>query len=468
MSDLLFGRRTIRIGVTGLSRAGKTAFLTSVAANLLAMGAGLDALPALGAAIGGRPLRASVAPSGVSSVPRFDVAGHLAALAADPPRWPERTDTVSRLALNLDVPRGGLGSALPPRRVRLEMLDYPGEWLLDLTMLTQDYAAWSRAALIRLRAEPEVARPFLDFIAALPAKPGADEALAAAGHALYRTTLLRLRDERGLVFLQPGRFLMPAPGGEPPWMAFFPLPDEAAPSGGLRALLAARYDAYRRSVGDMLVEPLFGDIDRLVVLADLLTALHSGFNAYYDIQAALGAAATAVRRLSVLFDPASFLRALAVPEWLLGQLPVVPRLPAWLGGGGLQRVAFAATKADHIAERQRGNLRALMRALIDEEATGSATTRAFAIAAVRCTEDFVWTLEGRPVSAVRGRVLGEERMTRSYPGEVPDQPPDPAFFAHRFLALPDFEPRRLPADGRAGVSHIGLDSLLAFLLEDVL
>jgi hypothetical protein len=401
-------------------------------------------------------------------VPRFDVAGHLAALAADPPRWPERTDTVSRLALNLDVPRGGLGSALPPRRIRLEMLDYPGEWLLDLTMLGQDYAAWSRSALIRSRAESEIARPFLDFIAALPTKPGADEALAAAGHALYRTTLLRLRDELGSVFLQPGRFLMPAPGGEPPWMAFFPLPDEAAQSSGLRALLAARYDAYRRSVGDMLVEPLFGDIDRLVVLADLLSALHRGFNAYYDIQTSLAAAATAVRRLNVLFDPALFLRAFAVPETLLGLLPVVPHLPAWLGGGGLRRVAFAATKADHIAERQRGNLRALMKALIDEDAAGTATTRAFAIAAVRCTEDFVWTLDGRPVSAVRGRVLGEERMTRSYPGEVPDQPPDAAFFAHRFLALPDFEPRRLPADGRAGVSHIGLDSLLAFLLEDVL
>ena len=33
--------RTVRVGVTGLARAGKTAFLTSLAANLLAHGAGL-------------------------------------------------------------------------------------------------------------------------------------------------------------------------------------------------------------------------------------------------------------------------------------------------------------------------------------------------------------------------------------------------------------------------------------------
>lgn len=35
-------------------------------------------------------------------------------------------------------------------------------------------------------------------------------------------------------------------------------------------------------------------------------------------------------------------------------------------------------------------------------------------------------------------------------------------------SLPDFEPLRLTLSGRAGVPHIGLDSLLAFLLEDLL
>ena len=112
--------------------------------------------------------------------------------------------------------------------------------------------------------------------------------------------------------------------------------------------------------------------------------------------------------------------------------------------------------------------RILVRALTRLPAeAASAATASFAIAAVRCTEDFVWTLEGRNVSAVRGRVLGDDRLTRSYPGEVPDRPPD-AVLGASFLALPEFEPRRLPADGRAGLPQIGLDALLAFLLEDVL
>ena len=39
-ADVLQLRSTIRIGITGLARAGKTALLTSLAANLLAVSAG--------------------------------------------------------------------------------------------------------------------------------------------------------------------------------------------------------------------------------------------------------------------------------------------------------------------------------------------------------------------------------------------------------------------------------------------
>src|SRR4051795_9020348 len=91
--------RTVRIGVTGLARAGKTAFLTSVAANLLALGAGRPALPKVTARLRGRLPGVSVAPAGAAAVPRFDITSHLAALAQDPPSWPARTDAASLLAL---------------------------------------------------------------------------------------------------------------------------------------------------------------------------------------------------------------------------------------------------------------------------------------------------------------------------------------------------------------------------------
>jgi predicted YcjX-like family ATPase len=430
----------LRIGVTGLARAGKTAFLTSIAANLLAAGAGLPTLPELDQILAGRRLRVRVAPSGAAAMPRFDYPGHLAALAADPPHWPARTGAVSLLAIDLEVTRTGLLATLPPRGLRLEFIDYPGEWLLDLPLLNQDFSTWSAATLRRLEHAPAAA-PFLGFVHGLPARAPSDESLAAAGHRLYTETLFLLR-QTGLSFLQPGRFLMPAPGPPPPWTVFFPM----ASTNPLASLMAARFEAYRDAVRRDLISPLFGRLDGLVVLADLLSALHAGAPAYEDAARALSAAAAALR-----WGPAWW--------WMLGPFKN-------LFSGGIQRVAFVATKADHVAARQRANLASLMGNLTTQ--TTQARTSVHAVASVRCTEDFVWTLDGRNVSAVRGRVLGDASLTRSYPGEVPDTSPDPAFWAHPFLALPDFEPRHLPAGGRAGIANIGLDRLLAFMLEDFL
>ncbi len=383
-----------------------------------------------------------LAPSGAGAIPRFDQQAHLQALAADPPAWPARTGAVSLLALELTVPRSGFAASLPARVLRLELLDYPGEWLLDLPLLTAGFAEWSEAILRRLDGMA-AAKPFLQFSAGLAGSAGRDEALAAAGHRLYRDLLHRLRDEEGLVFLQPGRFLMPAPGAEPPWMMFFPFRGR----GGLATLLAERYDAYRHSVREGLVSPLFGHLDRMVVLADLLTALHTGRESFADAQAALAAASGALRWRSSWTETITALLSLRRPPPVIG------------------RVAYAATKADHVASRQRGNLRALIAALTP--GGGDVEARHFAISSIRCTEDATMRLDGRTVSAVRGRIAGAG-VGVSYPGEVPDAPPDEAFWAGEFFDLPDFEPTRLPGAGQAGVPHIELDALVAFLLDDLL
>jgi len=447
-------RRTVRIGVTGLARAGKTAFLTSAAANLLALGAGRPVLPALARRLKGRSLQVALAPSGASGLPRFDHPRHLAALAQDPPAWPERTSAASMLALDITLGRQRLGFDLPAQRLRLELLDYPGEWLLDLPLLHTSFPDWSATVLRRLETPTAApyAREFLAFSGALPAGAPADEALAATGHRLYRATLQRLRDEAGLSLLQPGRFLMRAPGPEPAWTPFFPNLGTA----GLQSLLARRYAAYVEAVQRDLNEPMFGNLDRIVVLVDLLTALHAGADAFADAAAAVAAAAGALR----------WRRSWIETAWALGRLRLPPQV--------ISRVAFGATKADHVADRQRGNLAALLRNVAEAgggDGPGDAAavrTAYLPLAAVRCTEDFVWTLDGRPVSAVRGRRIGDDRMLRSYPGEVPDRLPDDAFWAHPFLQVPNFEPLRPPEGGRGGVPELGLDALLSFLLDDYL
>ncbi|MBL6455074.1 YcjX family protein [Belnapia sp. T6] len=447
----LIGQPRIRLAVTGLTRAGKTVFLTALVANLLAAGRGRRTLPLLEQAAGGRLRAVRLAPSGTERLPRFDVEAHLAALAADPPAWPGRTEDLSTLALELELERGGslgglFGSLIGHRTVTLELLDYPGEWLLDLPMLDQDYAAWSAATLTRLRRgeRAAAARDFLAWVDALPEGAPADEALARRGHALYRDALRACRDTLGFRFLQPGRVLNPGPRGETPVLWFFPLPH---PRGrGLGGLMAERHAAYIAAQRAEFFEPFFRRFDRQVVLVDVLGALHAGRAAFEDTAEALAAIAGALRHGGGWLD--------------------------WLTGAGIARIAFAATKADHVPARQRDALTALLGHLVagPQGRAGEAgvPTSVHALSSLRCTEDDVAVLDGRPVAAVRGLLLADGRSAKVYPGEIPLRPPEPAFWDHGFFEMPEFQPPRLDPAGGSGVPHLGLDALLAALIGDVL
>jgi predicted YcjX-like family ATPase len=445
----LIGRERVRLAVTGLSRAGKTVFLTSLVANLLAAGRGARTLPALEVAAGGRLRSARVVPATTQATPRFDAPGHLRALAADPPRWPERTDDLSTLEIALELdPRSRFGQARAffagPRRVTLELLDYPGEWLLDLPMLAQCYHDWSRGTLARLRRgrRAEAARDFLAFVDALPAGVPAEEAIARQGFALYRDALRICRDRLGLRFLQPGRALNPGPRGEAPLLWFFPLPHPEG--GGLAELLAQRHAAYLADQRAAFFDPFFRRFHRQVVLVDALGVLHAGEEAFDDTADALAAVAGSLRGGLGLLD--------------------------LLTGQGVRRVGFAATKADHVPARARDALKGLLGELVGQVAVGplDTVTSVHAVASIRCTADDVATLEGRPVAAVRGVLLEGGRVARVYPGEVPLRRPESAFWEHAFFEMPVFQPPRLEGDGKAGIPHLGLDALLAALIGDLL
>lgn len=443
----LVGQERVRLAVTGLSRAGKTVFLTALVANLVAAGAGARTLPALEAALDGRLRSVRLVPAGVESLPRFDAAAHLAALAADPPRWPERTEDLSTLALTLELDRRSwLGGFLGTRTVTLELLDYPGEWLLDLPMLGQSYADWSAATLRRLSRglRAQAARGFLEFVHALPAAAPAEESLARRGFTLYRDALRACRDRHGLRLLQPGRFLQPGPRGEAPLMWFFPLPQPE--TGDLAALCARRYDAYLADQRANFFDPFFRRFDRQAVLVDVLGALHAGEEAFDDTAEALAEIAAALRYGGSWLD--------------------------WLTGQGVSRAAFAATKADHVPARQRDALVSLLGDLTaapqERALAAGAETGVHALAALRCTEDDVAMLEGRPVAAVRGVLLHGGQSAKVYPGEVPLKRPGPEFWQSAFFEMPVFQPPRLDPAGAHGVPHLGLDDLLAWLIGDLL
>ena len=73
------------------------------------------------------------------------------------PDWPERTADISEIGIEVRfAPANTLGKLLSeitgsPASVTIRIVDYPGEWLLDLPLLAQGYAEWSRATLRSLR-----------------------------------------------------------------------------------------------------------------------------------------------------------------------------------------------------------------------------------------------------------------------------------------------------------------------------
>ena len=84
----------LRLGVTGLSRAGKTVFIAALARNLIEGGR----LPFFEPYAQGRIQRAYLEPQPDDAVPRFDYEAHLAALQGDPPSWPQSTSRTANRA----------------------------------------------------------------------------------------------------------------------------------------------------------------------------------------------------------------------------------------------------------------------------------------------------------------------------------------------------------------------------------
>ena len=85
---------TVRLGVTGLSGAGKTVFITALVHHLLHGGR----LPVFEALASGRIARARLEPQPDDAVPRFDYEAHVADLV-DRRIWPNSTRRISELRL---------------------------------------------------------------------------------------------------------------------------------------------------------------------------------------------------------------------------------------------------------------------------------------------------------------------------------------------------------------------------------
>lgn len=446
MAGIGLGDPVIRLGVTGLSRAGKTVFITSLVANLMDRGR----MHALRAAADGSLKAAWLQPQPDDTIPRFDFERHLAALTGPQPHWPEGTRHVSQLRLSLRLDgRGLLGGLTGPRTVHLDIVDYPGEWLLDLRLMEKDFSEWSAEVLDRMRGRPGAE----EYQAALNGLDGDrfDEPVAQRLAQTY-TAHLHAAREAGWSDCTPGRFLIPGEMEGSPALTFAPLPASLA-EGRLHKEFRRRFDAYKSRVVKPFFREHFARIDRQVVLVDVLGAIHQGPRAVEDMRRAMADVLTA-------FRPG---RA----GWL-AQL---------LGTRRVERILFAATKADHLHHVQHNRLTAILSAMLrearDRADFSGARTEAMSIAALRATTEDTIRQNGEELPAVRGRLL-DGRQAAFYPGELPA---DPAVLLHPArdgapawldadYAIMNFAPAPMTARPGDGPPHIRLDRAAEFLIGD--
>ena len=440
----------IRLGVTGLARSGKTVFITSLVASLLDRGR----MPQLAAVADGRIQAAYLQPQPDVTVPRFDYENHYAALTGTSPHWPESTRTVSELRLSFKVqPTGLLSGFQSPRTVHVDIVDYPGEWLLDLALLEQSYAEWSEQTLARI-AERSEATDYLSQLSGADGTGALEEPTAQALAAGFTAYLNAARDA-GYYDCTPGRFLLPGDLAGSPVLTFAPLhPVENPPRRALWREIERRFEAYKSKVIKPFFRDHFARIDRQVVLVDALGAINRGPQAVEEMRRAMA-------DILVSFRP--------------GQNAFLSRL---LRGKRVERILFAATKADHLHHRQHGRLTAIMGALTreaqDRARFAGAKVDAMSIAALRATVEETIRHEGRSLDCVRGTLLDGGKQAAFYPGELPEDPSKLLSEArggqdnwlNGDYEIMNFAPAQLALKPGFGPPHIRLDQAAQFLIGD--
>ena len=197
---------TVRLGVTGLARAGKTVFITALVHNLLSGGR----LPLLQASASGRIAAATLDPQPDDAVPRFDYEAHIKRMVTAR-EWPDSTKRIAELRVTIAFESASpIARALGRNRLHLDIVDYPGEWLLDLPLLAKDFATWSRETLARARRSAlPAATAWLARLDALPRAAGADETTARDLAGMFTAYLQESRNAASPALLAPGRFLAP-------------------------------------------------------------------------------------------------------------------------------------------------------------------------------------------------------------------------------------------------------------------
>lgn len=460
---------TVRLGITGLSRAGKTVFISSLVHNLTEGGR----LPMFEAFTSGRISHAELRPQPSMALPRFEYEKHIETLL-DNGLWPDSTRAISELRLTIHYESASSWNrTFGQGTLNVDIVDYPGEWLLDLPLLGKSYAEWSNQAisLSRLGNRNKIAKEWHRLLKkADPFKPG-DEIQIASMAAEFTNYLRQCREDKtALSLLPPGRFLMPGDLEGSPALTFAPLDIDpnllvktSIPEDCLLKMMEARYEAYKEIVVKPFFREHFARLDRQIVLVDALQAINAGPEALSDLESALVDILNCFKTGQNSLLSALFSRR-------------------------IEKLLFAATKADHLHHENHDRLQAILERIVKNASNrakfSGAAVDILAMSSVRATKEAIAKDNGDELPVIVGTPLKGEEIdgqlfdgkseTAIFPGDLPTNIKDlfdPKPDAKPSLNFVRFRPPKVETTSEGlelSLPHIRLDRALEFLIGDKL
>lgn len=446
----------ITLAVTGLSRSGKTAFITSLVNQLINEGNNSH-LSFFNPVHQGRFIAAKRVPQKNLHIGRFEYDASLASFCNEPPTWPQATNGISelRLAIRYTPKNSLLKYATDTATLYLDITDYPGEWLLDLPMLNQTYEEWSESTYALMLESPrnERSKTFIEKVNQLDPFEPVDEQHLADLAKEYTDLLHQFRHELGLSVIQPGRFILPGDLADAPILQFFPYTAfenidinayQNAQDDTLIGMLRARFIEYKERVVRKFYKEHFVNFDRQIVLADCLTPLNNGESSFNDLQHAI---------------------TLILESFNYGQSSLFSRLFS----PKIDKLLFAATKADHVTPEQHQNLVSLLNQLVYKTKHQlnyeTIEMKTLAIASVKTTQVGNSLHNGQPLPVLQGRRADNDKLITLFPGAVPDKLPKSSFWEDQQFNYIAFKPQQI-CDVHECLPHIRMDQAMQFLFGD--
>ena len=446
-------KRYICLGITGLSQSGKSTFLTSLIDQLVHYKT--SSIPGFSSILGERLMGVKLSSLRNKNVSNFPYEESIAGLRANPPKWPTSTTDVSGCVLELKL-RKAKTTLIPFSKQNyslfIEIRDYPGEWLLDLPLRDMDYARWCAQCGAQFNREPrkQILGELLPELQNINPMATLDEEVLGTLRKQFVGFLKKCKEgDQPLSLIQPGRFLMPGQVDDESVLCFVPLLKvgsytdgqlKAAPENSYFKVCETRYKAYIKQLVEPFYRDFFSGIDRQIVLVDVLTALNSGPLYLDDMRQALSNISDSFsygsqNRISQLFTPK------------------------------IDKVVFAATKADQIVATDHLSLVQLLSSLV-EQAYETAEFEGvrpeiLAVAGVRSSIEVDHDGEtGLSGFDTAGNDIGYVH------------PPIPTLIPkntqHQFFPgweMPKFNPPT-PSNENEAVPHIRIDSVLKILIGD--